>query len=106
MKSVCRRSGVLLQCLLLVLAGGHGFRASAAEQPTIPTETTAEAERRHERVAERRKGVAVICHRGASEHAHENTLEAYRATFEVGGDGNEFDIRATKDGLLVCFHDD
>jgi hypothetical protein len=48
----------------------------------------------------------VICHRGASEFAHENTLEAYRATFELGGDGNEIDIRATKDGVLVCFHDD
>ena len=48
----------------------------------------------------------MICHRGASEHAHENTLEALRATFELGGDGNEFDIRKTKDGVLVVFHDD
>jgi hypothetical protein len=55
---------------------------------------------------ERRKGVHLICHRGASGHAHENTLEAFRATFELGGDGNEFDIRATKDGVLVVFHDD
>jgi hypothetical protein len=51
-------------------------------------------------------GIDIICHRGTSEHAHENTLEAYRATFELGGDGNEIDIRATKDGVLVCFHDD
>jgi hypothetical protein len=57
-------------------------------------------------VAERRASVAVICHRGASEFAHENTLDAYRATFELGGDGNEIDIRQTKDGVLVCFHDD
>jgi hypothetical protein len=69
-------------------------------------ETPAEATARHERVAERRKGTDVICHRGASEHAHENTLEAYRATFELGGDGNEIDIRQTKDGVLVVFHDD
>src|SRR5438045_4945627 len=60
----------------------------------------------HQRVAARRGGVAIICHRGASEFAHENTLEAYRATFELGGDGNEFDIRTTKDGVQVCFHDD
>ena len=33
-------------------------------------------------------------------------MEAYRATFELGGDGNEIDIRATSDGALVCFHDD
>jgi hypothetical protein len=61
---------------------------------------------RHERVAARRRGVAVICHRGASEFAHENTLEAYRAALELGADGNEIDIRATRDGVLVCFHDD
>jgi hypothetical protein len=74
--------------------------------PEISKETPAEARRRHERVAERRKGVDIICHRGASEFAHENTLEAFRATFELGGDGNEFDIRLTKDGVLVVFHDD
>jgi hypothetical protein len=61
---------------------------------------------RHERVAARRKGTAVICHRGSSEFAHENTLEAYRATFELGADGNEIDIRVTRDGVIVCFHDD
>src|SRR6267142_1388962 len=61
---------------------------------------------RHERVAQRRGGVAIICHRGAHQFAHENTLEAYRATFELGGDGNEIDIRETKDGVLVLFHDD
>jgi len=78
----------------------------ATDPPPIPAETPAEAKRRHERVAERRKGTDIICHRGASEHAHENTLEAFRATFELGGDGNEFDIRATRDGVLVVFHDD
>jgi hypothetical protein len=71
-----------------------------------PTETPSEAKQRHERVAERRRGTDIICHRGASEFAKENTLEAYRATFELGGDGNEIDIRATSDGVLVCFHDD
>src|SRR5262249_10247148 len=72
----------------------------------IPAETAAQAKQRHARVAERRKGVDVICHRGAHEFAHENTLEAYRTTFELGGDGNEIDIRAPRDGVLVCFHDD
>jgi hypothetical protein len=66
----------------------------------------ASSAQRHERVAQRRAGVAIICHRGAHEFAHENTLEAYRATFELGGDGNEIDIRQTKDGVLVLFHDD
>jgi hypothetical protein len=91
-----------LSAALALLAAGTAL----GEQPAIPTEAPQEALRRHQRVAERRKGVDVICHRGASEHAHENTLEAFRATFELGGDGNEFDIRATKDGVLVVFHDD
>ena len=66
----------------------------------------ASSAQRHQRVAQRRAGICIICHRGASEFAHENTLEAYRATFELGGDGNEIDIRQTKDGVLVLFHDD
>jgi len=78
----------------------------AAGPSETANETPPQAKQRHERVAERRAGTDIICHRGASEFAQENTLEAYRATFELGGDGNEIDIRATKDGVLVCFHDD
>src|SRR5207302_4623003 len=53
-----------------------------------------------------RAGVGVICHRGASEFAHENTLEAYRVFFFKRETAYEIDIRATRDGVLVCFHDD
>lgn len=74
--------------------------------PTVRGDTPEEAKRRHEKIAERRERTNIICHRGSSELAHENTLEAFRATFEMGGDGNEFDIRITKDGVLVVFHDD
>lgn len=81
-----------------------GFLSSAALRGQ--TETAEQAKLRHERVAERRQRVHIICHRGASEFAHENTLEAFRATFELGADGNEIDIRITKDGVLICFHDD
>ncbi|MBI5760642.1 MAG: glycerophosphodiester phosphodiesterase family protein [Planctomycetales bacterium] len=66
----------------------------------------ADDQRQHDRVAQRRAGVQVIVHRGSSEFAHENTLEAYRASLELGADGNEIDIRTTRDGVLVCFHDD
>jgi hypothetical protein len=88
---------------MFLAPGGLGH---AGDRPAVPSESAADAQKRHERVAKRRQGVDIICHRGASEHAHENTLEAYRATFELGGDGNEFDIRKTKDGVLVVFHDD
>lgn len=94
---------VLLLLSVMLESSGN---ALAGDPPPIPMETPAAAMRRHERVAERRKGVDIICHRGSSEFAHENTLEAFRATFELGGDGNEFDIRLTKDGVLVVFHDD
>jgi hypothetical protein len=90
----------------LILNAILSIPSVAADGLAIPAETPAAAKRRHSRVAERRKGVDIICHRGASELAHENTLEAFRATFELGGDGNEFDIRKTKDGVLVVFHDD
>jgi hypothetical protein len=82
--------------------------AHAADDPrtAIPPETPAQTSERHKLVEKRRADVAVICHRGAWEFAHENTLDAYRATFELGGDGNEVDIRRTKDGVLVVFHDD
>ncbi len=78
----------------------------AVALPARAAETPDEAKKRHERVAERRKGPGIICHRGASEHATENTLEAFRAAFLLGADGNEIDIRMTRDGVLVVFHDD
>lgn len=105
MKSFFLHMGALLCFTWLAGALDRG-RCVAADQPGIPTETPEAARQRHERVAGRRQGTDVICHRGASELAHENTLEAFRATFELGGDGNEFDIRMTKDGVLVVFHDD
>ena len=89
-----------LVALLILLI--FAVRVGAAD----PIETPNETRQRHERVAERRGGTDIICHRGASEFAQENTLEAFRATFELGGDGNEIDIRSTQDGVLICFHDD
>ncbi len=89
----------MTRVLLLAVAAFGGALQVRAETPD-------EAKKRHERVAERRAGAGIICHRGASEHAQENTLEAFRATFLLGGDGNEIDIRMTLDGVLVVFHDD
>jgi hypothetical protein len=100
-----QQSGIHMLALLLgAMLACH--IAAADEPPAASKETAAQANERHARVAARRAKVHIICHRGASEFAHENTLEAYRASFELGADGNEIDIRATKDGVLVCFHDD
>ena len=93
---------VVLVAITIVAPAVYGKE----DRPSVPPERPGEAESRHRRVAKRRSGTQIICHRGAIEFAHENTLEAYRAAFELGADGNEIDIRATKDGVLVCFHDD
>ena len=46
-----------------------------------------------------------LAHRGASGHAPENTLDAFRAAAALGADGVELDIHATADGRLVVHHD-
>jgi Glycerophosphoryl diester phosphodiesterase family len=99
-------SSVILFVAATGVARPQGASGPNAGVAAVPAETAQQSRERHAKVAERRQSTGVICHRGAAEFAHENTLEAYRATFELGGDGNEIDIRATKDGVLVCFHDD
>ena len=47
----------------------------------------------------------VVAHRGLLRHAPENTLVNFRACLELRL-GFEFDVERTKDGHLVCIHDD
>ena len=44
-------------------------------------------------------------HRGSSEYAPENTFSAFYLGLEMGADGIETDVRMTRDGKLVLFHD-
>jgi glycerophosphoryl diester phosphodiesterase len=46
-----------------------------------------------------------IAHRGASGHAPENTMAAFRLAVEQGADWIELDIHQTADGHLVVLHD-
>lgn len=48
----------------------------------------------------------IIGHRGASAHAPENTIAAFKLALEVGADGIEFDVRLTRDGVPVVIHDE
>lgn len=48
----------------------------------------------------------VVAHRGASAYAPEHTLAAYRLAIEQGADYVEQDLAVTRDGALVCLHDD
>jgi glycerophosphoryl diester phosphodiesterase len=47
----------------------------------------------------------VIAHRGGMEKYRENTLEAFSHTKNTGADKAELDIRKTKDGVYVVYHD-
>lgn len=48
----------------------------------------------------------LLGHRGASAHAPENTILAFRRALELGADGIECDIQRSADGELVLIHDD
>ncbi|HET7472394.1 MAG TPA: glycerophosphodiester phosphodiesterase [Candidatus Limnocylindrales bacterium] len=48
-----------------------------------------------------------LAHRGDWRRAAENTIPAFLAALDVPGcDGLEFDVRAARDGVAVCYHDD
>jgi glycerophosphoryl diester phosphodiesterase len=47
----------------------------------------------------------ILSHRGVQTHAPENTLAAFEAAIALGIDGIETDIRLSKDGILILFHD-
>lgn len=48
----------------------------------------------------------IIAHRGASAEKPENTLAAFRRALALRVDGIELDVRVTRDGVPVVFHDD
>ena len=48
----------------------------------------------------------LVAHRGASGYAPEHTIAAYTLAMEQGADYVEQDLTLTRDGLLVCLHDD
>jgi glycerophosphoryl diester phosphodiesterase len=47
----------------------------------------------------------VFAHRGLHVSERENTLASFRAAVALGVDGVEFDVRRTRDGVLVVHHD-
>lgn len=51
-------------------------------------------------------GPIILAHRGGAHEFEENTMAAFRASYEAGIRGYETDIRMTKDGVLVILHDD
>lgn len=47
----------------------------------------------------------VQAHRGASGYEYQNTIKAFDKAIEMNSDAIELDIRKTKDGQIVVFHD-
>lgn len=52
------------------------------------------------------RAMKIWAHRGASGHAPENTMPAFRLAYELGADGIELDVQLTKDGVPVVIHDE
>ncbi|HKQ05781.1 MAG TPA: glycerophosphodiester phosphodiesterase family protein [Blastocatellia bacterium] len=48
----------------------------------------------------------IIAHRGGALESTENTIAAFQRAFRIGADGIETDIRLTRDGMVVVYHDD
>src|SRR5688572_661055 len=48
----------------------------------------------------------VIAHRGGAKESTENTIEAFQRAGRIGADGIETDLRLTRDGVVVIYHDE
>ncbi|HLG13391.1 MAG TPA: glycerophosphodiester phosphodiesterase [Blastocatellia bacterium] len=48
----------------------------------------------------------VIAHRGGAMESTENTIGAFQRATRLGADGIETDIRLTRDGVVVIYHDE
>ena len=52
------------------------------------------------------EGPIVVAHRGCSRDLPENTVPAFAAAHALGVRMQEFDVRVSRDGALVCMHDE
>lgn len=48
----------------------------------------------------------VIAHRGGALESTENTIDAFQRAVKIGADGIETDIRLTREGVVVVYHDE
>src|ERR1019366_4446225 len=52
-----------------------------------------------------KKSISTIAHRGASGHAPENTMAAFRRAVELGARFIETDLQLTRDARVIAIHD-
>lgn len=79
-------AGLLLLSLQVASAGGTGLIDELRRQAAEAT--------------------LVVAHRGDSASHPENTLPAFRSALEQDSDLVELDFHQTRDGVLVCMHDE
>lgn len=100
---------------LLLLELGLGLAGLCAAAPgswvreyvlELTPESDTDRAGRLQQVAERRAGPIIMVRRGATAAAGENTLQAYALALDWGADGVEVDVRRSRDGVLVLFHDE
>ncbi|HET9531770.1 MAG TPA: glycerophosphodiester phosphodiesterase [Blastocatellia bacterium] len=48
----------------------------------------------------------IIAHRGGASEFTENTIPAFQRALRLGADGIETDLRLTRDGVVILYHDD
>jgi glycerophosphoryl diester phosphodiesterase len=90
MKEKLKYTSILVLCFALCPAPNL-LAAGRRKAPAYPTLTGRET--------------LVIAHRGCSECGEQNTIGAFRRAIRLGADGIETDLRLTRDGKLVLYHD-
>lgn len=80
------RKGLII--IGIAIIGVLTMNSCAKTTPTIKTEKT-----------------EVIAHRGGITKYHENTIHSFKHAIELGADFIEFDIRKTKDNIIIIHHD-
>lgn len=74
-------------------------------RPAAPTRRLVEAFDTGRADGSARRTTAIVAHRGGASDAVENSLEAFEQAIAVGADAIELDVRRTRDGRLIAFHD-
>lgn len=58
-----------------------------------------------QQVYAQKQAVQLFAHRGGAHEQDENTLQAFQSSYDQGIRGFETDVRMTRDGELILFHD-
>ena len=92
MRHILRQTTLIVPVILLAALIGLPQSHSAGLMPAQSSDHT--------------RATSIIAHRGGSKESTENTIEAFQRAIRIGADGIETDIRLTRDGVVVIYHDE